>query len=267
MEYSDYFVAFLDVLGFKELVLSQDRAKVTQYLEKTKSIIDEIRKIKARRKLSAITISDSIILSIPFGAEKEENISNLRQLCVAIQKIQFELALEKIWVRGAISFGDAFISDEENQIVGPAYINAYSLEKTVAVYPRVILDNRLIDQFDMRSAQGLIDAINAPGRNPEYCPARSNILYEWYHQGAIKYGLERDVAFFIDFMIFCFTKEDALPKVIVNLEQSMYKNGTAYPKYRWLVDYLISSCIHHNNFICGIDRTVLREQLERLKKL
>jgi hypothetical protein len=267
--YSEYYVAFLDILGFKDLVLSElpeDKNRIERYFERTKVIINDIKEIEAKSKLGAIVISDTIILSVPFGSERQENISNLRQLCVAIQEIQFELARERIWLRGAISSGNAYIADDENQIVGPAYINAYRLEKNVAKYPRVILDDKLVSKLNMSSAQELITAINSLEVNQEYDPEKFNILYNWKNR-SIKSEIERDVSFFIDYMVYCFTKEGELQEIISSIEQSMYKNSAAYSKYRWLVDYLITSCRHHHNLFPTIDRAVLRNQLKRLENL
>jgi hypothetical protein len=263
IDYSEHYVAFLDILGFTDLVRSklvEDKSRINRYLEKTKSI-------KTKYKLGAIVISDTIILSVPFGSERQENISNLRRLCVAIQEIQFDLAHEQIWLRGAVSPGDAYIAEDDSQIVGPAYIDAYLLEKNVAIYPRVILDNKLVSKLKMSSAQELITAINSLEGNQEYDPEKSNILYNWKNK-SIKSEIERDVSFFIDYMAYCFTRKGELQKIISSIEQSMYKNSDAYSKYRWLVDYLIESCRHHNNDrLYKFDRADLLDQLKILEKL
>lgn len=268
--YSEYYVAVLDILGFKDLVLNEldeNKYKIARYLEITKGLLNDNKGKKAESKLGTIVISDTIILSIPFGSGRQENISNLRQLCVAIQDIQFKLALNKIWLRGAISSGNTYIADDESQIVGPAYINAYLLEENVAIYPRVILDNKLVSKLNMSSAQELIRAINSPEENQEHDPEKSNILYNWKNK-SIKSEIERDVSFFIDYMIYCFTREGELQEIISNIEQSMYKNSAAYSKYRWLVNYLIESCRHHNNDrLYKFDRADLLDQLKILEKL
>jgi hypothetical protein len=266
--YSEYYVAFLDILGFKDLVLSEtdgDKQIIDNYLKKIKEFINGNKEENTIPKLSVNAISDAIILAVPFGSEYQENISNLRRLCVAIQDIQYKLALEKIWLRGAISFGNAYISDGEKQIIGPAYIHAYLLEEKVAIYPRVILDSKLLGKLEMLSAQELITAINSLDEHREDDPEKSNILFNWKNKSISE--IERDVPFFIDYMVFCFTREGELQKIISAIEQSMYKNTAAYSKYRWLVDYLITSCRHHINHLPKIDYKELFNQLKILEQL
>ncbi len=60
-----------------------------------------------------ITISDSIILSVEHGIDKEANIHRLKNLCVAVGLIQSSLALKNIWLRGGISSGEAFFNQDE----------------------------------------------------------------------------------------------------------------------------------------------------------
>ena len=50
---------------------------------------------------------------------------------------QLELALEGYFVRGGITTGDLFIDD--NIVFGPALIESYSIEQTIARYPRIVL--------------------------------------------------------------------------------------------------------------------------------
>ncbi len=123
-----HYVAYLDILGFKDLVKSKehkDRKKIYEYFKLIEEITSDLKKIESQKDIGAIIISDSVTLSVPFGAEKDENIYKLRKLCIAIQKIQFKLAEKTIWLRGAISSGEAYFDSKKNQIVGPAYINAF----------------------------------------------------------------------------------------------------------------------------------------------
>lgn len=92
-------------------------------------------------------------------------------------------------------------------------------------------------------------------------------MYEWYHNGHLKYGLEKDVPLFIDYMVYCFEQDESLVNAVNSIEKCMYVNNEVYLKYRWVVKYLISSCKYHNNHLLKISPVVLHEQLNRLKKL
>jgi len=131
------YVAFIDVLGFKNIVYNNNHEKLSKFFEITKTSFELFDQTKA--KLKKFILSDSII----FAIEQGEN--NLKEILIAIRNLQAFLAAENIWVRGAISFGDVYMGDwgDGKIIYGDGYIKAYELEKK-AVYPRVIIDPRFI---------------------------------------------------------------------------------------------------------------------------
>ncbi len=78
INYEKSYVAFLDVLGFKRLVFSSkktDRNKLNQYFGVVNSAIEYLRRIPSKRKIGSIIISDSVILSVPHGQDREDNIN------------------------------------------------------------------------------------------------------------------------------------------------------------------------------------------------
>jgi hypothetical protein len=161
--YSNSYVAFLDVLGFKNMVFSQkksDKDKLDSYFKIVHQTIGYLQGIKTKREIGYIVISDSIILTMPQGENRDEMMNNLRELCVAIGVLQSNLALNDIWMRGAISSGKTYFNRANNQIVGPAYITAYELEQNKAIFPRVILDSKIIRELNFTSSSDLINSIN-----------------------------------------------------------------------------------------------------------
>lgn len=272
IEYSDYYVAFLDVLGFKALVKSnkkEDKQKIFEYFRLVNEVANEITNIPSKKDIGLIIISDSVILSMPIEKEPSENIRKLRELCIAIQKIQFKLAEMNIWLRGAISSGKAYFNSNDSQVVGPAYINAYLLEERIAINPRVVIDNKLIKELKLDSAQELIEKVNNDiSCSQEYEPLERNVLFQWTHGSVQKIGLKKDVALFIDYLVYAFEEESKLKIIIKNLEKSMYLDNAVYPKFRWVTDYLLSSCQHHNDHLpCNIESKALIKQYKRLQKL
>jgi Neuraminidase (sialidase) len=163
LNYEKSYVAFLDVLGFKQLVYSkkqEDKEKIELYLKTVSEVLNGFKRIPSKKIIGSIVISDSIILTVPFGDNKTEQIFNLRQLCIAILSLQRKLLVRDIWIRGAISYGDTYFDNVNNQIVGSAYVDAYLLEEKMAKYPRVILDNRIIKELNCHNASCLINQIN-----------------------------------------------------------------------------------------------------------
>jgi len=272
IEYSDYYVAFLDILGFKALVNSSeesDRQKIFEYFHLVNKVVDGLKSNPSTKGIGSIIISDSVILSIPIKNQPADDVRKLRELCIAIQKIQFELAEMNIWLRGAISSGKVYFSSKDSQVVGPAYVNAYLLEERNAINPQVVIDNKLIKELNFNSAQDLIKQINNDEScSQEYELFERNILFQWTYNGIQKQHLEKDVALFIDYLVYGFKEESKLEKIITNLEESMYLNNLIYPKFRWVADYLLSSCQYYNDHSrCEIKSEVLIKQYKRLQKL
>jgi len=143
--YRNSLVAFIDFLGFKKLI------------ETTKpDDIEEIRKhLKAARKVSDIELpeyvfraddcqgkmfSDSIAISIPVGS------GSLHALLLLICHIQGEMANRGIFLRGAVVVGKHFEDDKVS--FGPALNNAIELEKTLALWPRIVIHPDVIKLID-----------------------------------------------------------------------------------------------------------------------
>lgn len=74
---------------------------------------------------------------------------------------------ERIVFRGGISYGDAYIDPHRNMFFGPAVNTAYKLESTIAVHPRIVIDNFV--------AETVIENIlqvkyRMATQNPQYIP-------------------------------------------------------------------------------------------------
>lgn len=130
----------MDVLGFSELVYNKDRSRIESYFSYIES---DLNKHLSKNKFNYLVISDSIVIS----AKKTKE--NLSELVFLVSKIQYQLILKGILVRGAISFGKLYINKSSNIIVGPGLINAYRLESS-AKYPRIILDRQIIQSYLIR---------------------------------------------------------------------------------------------------------------------
>ena len=241
IHYTKSYVAFLDVLGFKNLIYSNkkvDKEKVESYFGIVNSAIDYLKTIDEKKDIGSIVISDSIVLSVPFGNSKQENVEKLRQLSIAIALIQFALSLKDIWLRGAISFGNTYFDKNNNQVVGEAYINAYLLEEKLAITPRVILDNKILKELSFKSAALLIKEVNSI----EVDNWGIDVLYDWDNVKNGSIVLEKDIPIFIDYLDFATSvlKEGHIDTIIENIEKNMYNNTNLYKKFKWLSTYLLT---------------------------
>lgn len=242
IEYEESYVAFLDVLGFKQMIQSQNREQINKYFGIVNSAIEYLGEIESKRDIGSIVISDSVILTVPCDGSDQDKLDKLRQLCIAVGLIQQNLAVEGIWLRGAITCGDTYFSSSENQIVGPAYVDAYLLEEQLAINPRVILDSKLILKLGYSNASELVDEVNRTNNGGlNYSNWGSRILFEWKDPlGAPVDQITQDLPLFIDYLSPLFERDDPdlVGKVLTNVQGNMYSNSRVYSKYRWVIDYL-----------------------------
>lgn len=242
IEYEESFVAFLDVLGFKQMIQSQNRTQINKYFGIVSSAIEYLNEMPSKREIGSIVISDSVILTVPCNGDSEDKLNKLRQLCIAVGLIQQNLAVEGIWLRGAISCGDTYFSSSDNQIVGPAYINAYLLEEQLAVNPRVILDSKLIPKLGYSNASELIDDINKSDQGGlGYSNWGARILFEWTDpRGGLVTEINQDLPLFIDYLspLIEARSHNSINKVLKHIQKNMYSDSRIYSKYRWVADYL-----------------------------
>lgn len=82
---TENFVAFIDVLGFSDLVNTDNLDNLETYCSSISEILEQIR-IKHRELIKAFLISDSIILMTPYKTDSQNR--SLKSLLLVIQGIQ-----------------------------------------------------------------------------------------------------------------------------------------------------------------------------------
>ena len=152
------YCAFLDILGFKEILKaieerpnSQEAERLISALTFMSSEVDEsaystdlpVYELTVdgmiERELGdprMTYVSDCIIIST------EHTEDGLKALCRKVSKIWIDLAWDGFFCRGAISEGLLF--HHRDIVFGSAYLSAYELEK-MADYPRVIFDEQVVE--------------------------------------------------------------------------------------------------------------------------
>lgn len=158
------FVAFLDILGFTEIVnlIEADQSTTNLGLERLKSVLNFMNEETYDPNYSAglpvyteteaglieselgdprlTYVSDCIIIST------EPTLDGFKALSRKIHKITADLAFDGIFCRGAISKGKLYHRDR--MLFGSSYIKAYKLE-AAAKNPRVIIDPEILQFFDL----------------------------------------------------------------------------------------------------------------------
>lgn len=150
LELVEYYLAFLDVLGYKSKILNSTTSEEIDFLKKINDSFNEaIKSVKNEKtynnelsKLKYKTFSDNIVLAIP-----KYNITPNVFLCF-IKLIKnlcyFMLTKYRLLLRGGVVCGNYYQND--NISFGSALVRAYNLENT-AVYPRIIFDKKIVDDL------------------------------------------------------------------------------------------------------------------------
>lgn len=136
-KYSNQLIAFVDVLGIKDLIEKYRNNDEHIAINKIREIrkITETSTVIAKRTedIDYLQISDSFV----FVCDPKIVI----QLIELLSTIQMRIITEcQFLLRGAITIGDAIVEESGKFIVGPAYIKAYQLQDNDAIYPRIIVD-------------------------------------------------------------------------------------------------------------------------------
>lgn len=220
-ETTDKFIAFLDVLGFKELVNKNSFKDLDSYFSKLTDVLFSLR--AKSEKIDSVIISDSIILIAPPG------LKGFKDLLKAIQTIQSQLLWRKIILRGAVSFGPIYYNDSKNIIVGKGYVRAYLLEQE-ASFPRVIIDPAIIKLFET-DKEGFLKTVNGTldfnfEKRLIYKPAPDSKL--------------PDDAIFVDYANQIIKENEikgSIQTLYETIRENLYSEQKLFSKYTWLKEY------------------------------
>ena len=156
MEFSEYYVAYFDVLGYKDAFKKSEdiSAKLIESIESSIGMMKDIVSIhnttfgESTEKVPEIeykVFSDNVLICYK---EMKDDLSALSlvsflRLVATIQRIFFEGY--QLIVRGGITKGHLYLT--KDFVGGKALIDAVELENT-AVYPRIVIADCILNELD-----------------------------------------------------------------------------------------------------------------------
>lgn len=167
LTYEKRLIAFIDILGFKEIVKQSEKDpskieliySVLEYLkdwEKTEKWdlkfveIEESAQYKGvnnfdlRGKTNTTSFSDSIVVSVKVDNNVNEMASTL---IVNLAYIGTVLLEKGILFRGGLTIGN-IIHIDNGTVFGQGLIDAFLLETRSAKYPRIVLSDKLLNELN-----------------------------------------------------------------------------------------------------------------------
>lgn len=141
--YQNRIVFFFDILGFRDLVQKQvekngeDCSTIFNIFEFINKFYEDEIDDKYSESKQITFFSDCVIISF-VEEEPDEVFLTIHNL----QILLINLVHKSIVIRGGISYGKLFHT--EKYLFGPAFIDAYLIEKDIAKCPRIICDDSIL---------------------------------------------------------------------------------------------------------------------------
>ena len=244
--YENRIVAFIDILGFKEIVERSARdnsvlSKLYSALNtfKSKENIQEewgldlmeieedaqkkgVGTFDIRNSVRVTCFSDSIVISATYTEEDIHQV--VSSLIGHISFLGAKLLSEGILLRGGMANGQLY-HDQHGTVVGKGMIDAYLIESNLAKMPRIVLSPQLIKKLN-------------------YPLERKADRYP-YHQYVKRFG--DGIVGFTQLEVLCVLQSSSLltneqlkkdlelirKEIIAGLDENM-ANPSVYEKYNWL---------------------------------
>ena len=145
MSYSDCFIAFIDILGFKEMINNCPFEEIHRmYRRRMKMPMDffshDGKPVLDINAIQMKVMSDSVCFFV------DRTITNsLVGLVATCLYFQVDLLRQSkpVLSRGAITHGEIYADGDI--LFGPGFVKAYLMEEKSAIYPRIIMTKETID--------------------------------------------------------------------------------------------------------------------------
>jgi hypothetical protein len=149
VRYSVALVAYLDILGFQELIATRSAGNISRIIRVVKEAVQPAHfktKLRDIPDDQYVNFSDLSVIATPLEKARARPAAQLFSLLLHLVHAQSTLLFDEgIVIRGAVTIGEVVKS--WGQLFGPAVVRAYELEKDSAKYPRIIIDTRIFPAF------------------------------------------------------------------------------------------------------------------------
>lgn len=178
-EYTDSYVAFMDLLGFKAILSDENKS-----CEDIALIFDEITKRYNLQENHAPIIdfsnihykvmSDSICIYIDSHIKDSLSVLCWLSLHFVVRLLRLN---PPIIIRGGISKGNIYSNGDV--LFGQGLSNAYLLESKTAQYPRIIIPENIVDDYCKKSDPTLIMGALIKDFDNYYCLNYYAVFTAW----------------------------------------------------------------------------------------
>jgi hypothetical protein len=153
------FVCFLDILGFSDMIDEYDDDTTSTVLQDINEAFnnsldtfktnDNTPNKEALKHLQYQLFSDCVSISFPYFDREDDFLSNFNLISAFIRGFQLNMMVKGFFVRGGLSIGSYY--SNKHMIFSKGLVNAYLLESKKAIYPRVLVDKKILSKIDKYS--------------------------------------------------------------------------------------------------------------------
>lgn len=144
-------VTFLDILGFSDLLNSKSPEEIMALFGRLERFTKPDPHVLSYGRTVSVpyffTISDAVVRIRPVDTEFRDGaiVHEILDLFHA----QVNLVNQGVLIRGGVALGQAHCGPEgEGPPFGPALVRAYNIEAKEAIYPRLVIDDELLEQHE-----------------------------------------------------------------------------------------------------------------------
>ena len=233
IEYEEMVVTFIDILGFKKLIKSENITEVRKVIEhfngfKNLSMYCHKTGNPNNDTFNSISASDAIIRLTRFPEDCNKELVTIKEIKV-LASIQLKLiCYHQILIRGGLSIGKMYFNynDRLTSFFGPAYIRAYEIESKIASYPRIVIDKSV--DYDK--------LVNGNNRHISY-GKDGELFVDYLENSRYDEGVNGFTYELIN------KHKNSILKLIKNIDSS---STSIKNKYVWLALYHNEHCLKYN---------------------
>lgn len=226
------FVAFVDVLGVRQMMLTAEDDERALLLERLRgaytAALPDLRDLMGADREAGGTVNcftDNIVITHPVwpreGAFTEQSIG---AMVIALTYLQMGFALHGFFLRGGIDVGEVYVDDD--MVFGDALLNAYQAESQAARDPRIVFTDAAKETY-----LSTMDSYSRAADTPHF-----------YHT-----LIDIDEAAFVNYLTIAYTEtDDGEPRIdlveqhrdVVAAKLREYANSPpVLSKYQWVAKY------------------------------
>lgn len=226
MTYKTAVVTFLDILGFRKIVATQNQEEIA-------SILDAIAETAATpvglgsEQTEVLSFSDSVIRvrATQPSMSFEDLLHEVQDLAVA----QWSLLELGILVRGGTTIGK--VATGPGRAYGPAFVRAYDLESSLAGAPRIVIDPAVVENV-RQHVKGLP---NRQAKREAIDSFKQNIRLG--EDGLWYVDYLSSVSHFMQDKTYVHNSLFRFKNIIIEKANREGSTSAVLPKYLWLIRY------------------------------